>query len=192
MPWIITELHNQYWAFKIFQSQDIYITNWIWSQHLLRHVFITLPPQQHHHRARLSGSRAAGLRAVWVRFSSRSAGSSVCVETKQVVGIYVKMDLRKVFYASAVYIMVMIIMCELFLSFLHCIRSSVCFFFLDKFTSSPPYVALLSQIYFFIVWGSNALNVQVFKRGGTITTQTLCFCTSCVQICKNINKRKWN
>lgn len=99
---------------------------------------------------------------------SHSAGRFYSVwKQKKIVGIYVKMDLRKVFYASAVYIMRMIIiMCGLFVCFSHCIRSSVCFFFLDRFTSSPPYVALLlSQIYFFIVLGSNALTVKLFKKG---------------------------
>lgn len=43
-----------------------------------------------------------------------------------------------------------------------CISSSVCFCHLDRFTSSSPHVALLllSQIYFFIVLGPNALTVQ--------------------------------
>ena len=75
------------------------------------------------------------------------------------------MDLKKVFYASDVYIMIIliIIMCGLFVSLT---ASFICLFLLpDRFTSSSPYVALLllllSQIYFFIVLGSNALTVRL-------------------------------
>lgn len=82
------------------------------------------------------------------------------------VGIYVKTGFEKVFYASEVYIRIILIImtCGLLVCFSLCISFWVCFFLLDRFTSSSSYVALLlllllSQIYFFIVSGSNALTV---------------------------------
>ncbi len=88
--------------------------------------------------------------------------------------------------------MIIIIMCGLFVCSFHCIRSSVCFFFLDRFTSSSPYVALLlllSQIYFFIVLGSNALTVHLvsFKKGENDRS----FVLPVFKFGKNINKMKW-
>lgn len=52
--------------------------------------------------------------------------------------------------------------------FVFSLHQYISFFFrLDRFTSSSPHVALLlllSQIYFFILLGPNALTVQPLRR----------------------------
>lgn len=61
--------------------------------------------------------------------------------------------------------------------FAHCVRSSVCFFFTDRFASSSYVALLLSQIYFFIVLGWKALTVRRF-----LSHRQQALCSSCVHV----------